>query len=153
MVQVYLWLVGWLPPVLRHVPPTCSLSLLHFLILLLRQLHISDIQCHCFYRQSQRQLNDSFFACFFSLLTINHQSMASFTVLPIPSLIFRTDCPHCHFTSDEIRSICSDSVVTIRYIYTGCPTNDFSVPTMPEDMRGAVISSEDRRRFDISPQC
>ncbi len=80
-------------------------------------------------------------------VTTNYWSMALFTVLQIPSPIFRTDCPRCHFISDDIRSVCSNSLVNIHYIYTGCHINDFSVCTMPKDVRRAVLSSKGRKLF------
>lgn len=39
----------------------------------------------------------------------------------------------CHSASDEIRGVCSDSVVNICYIHMGCHSNDLSVSRKPTE--------------------
>ncbi len=106
--------------------------------------------CNTIILQAVSQANSFLCVCFFFVFfswqpTIDLWLCSQHFKFQVQSL--GLTCPHCHFTSDEIRSVCSNSVVNIRYIYTGCHINDFSVCTMPKDMRRAVVSSEGRKLF------
>lgn len=46
---------------------------------------------------------------------------------------FRTDWPQYNFASDEIRSVCSDSVISIQCIYVNRYSIDVSVSMMPRN--------------------
>lgn len=146
---------GWLGGSLLfcHVPPTCSLAFSHPVAETIRCIrHATPLFC----RQSHRPnlFCVCFFLCIFVCVFFSWQPTID---LWLCSQYFKFQVQSLGLTVPtvilQVMKSDSNSVVNIRYIYTGCHINNFSVCTMPKDMRRAVVSSEGRKLFYISPQC